>query len=173
MNDKNICGAKTKKGTPCKNAPVEGRERCHLHGGRQPRGPDHHNYKNGLYSKYAGDSLKNVLDEMDDVSTEDLVQPDYEIKLMQALILKSKALEENTGELEELEGISKVVDRLVKAKQRYQAIMIEQDRLIPLNDIRKFFSYMEELLLKRIDEDIAHDILKDIKNFKISDNATN
>ena len=33
MNRPDICGAKTRSGTPCKRGPVPGKTRCKLHGG--------------------------------------------------------------------------------------------------------------------------------------------
>ena len=46
------CGAKKRDGTPCRAAPVAGRNRCRLHGGATPRGgaigPA---FKHGRYSR--------------------------------------------------------------------------------------------------------------------------
>ena len=48
---KKICGAKTRKGTPCLRAPmVNGR--CNLHGGKTPIGAALPQFKTGRYSKY-------------------------------------------------------------------------------------------------------------------------
>jgi len=49
---KSICGAKTRRGTPCKRPPVAGRTRCRLHGGATPFGMAHYNWKHGRRSKY-------------------------------------------------------------------------------------------------------------------------
>jgi hypothetical protein len=46
----NLCGAKTRAGTPCKRAPVRGRNRCNLHGGKTPRGAALPQFKDGQYS---------------------------------------------------------------------------------------------------------------------------
>lgn len=48
---KATCGAKTRSGTPCKLAPITGRNRCALHGGKTLMGPAHPNYQTGRYSK--------------------------------------------------------------------------------------------------------------------------
>lgn len=170
MDNDNICGAKTKKdGSPCQRAPVQGRNRCHLHGGAQKRGGENANYKHGLYSKYAGAQLKEVLSQLEDVGTEELVQPDNEIKLMQALILKCKAMKDGSDDLDELDTISKVIDRLVKAKQRSQAIMLEQNRLIPATDVKIFITYTKNVLMQRIEDSEARQIIEQLENFKISD----
>ena len=52
------CGAKTRKGTPCKNPCVRGRNRCRMHGGKTPRGWASPHYKHGFYSK---DSIARIL----------------------------------------------------------------------------------------------------------------
>lgn len=171
MSEKNICGAKTRDGTPCKRKPSKGRERCYMHGGAQPRGAENPNFKHGLYSKYAGESLKEVLADLEDVSPEELVKPDNEIKLMQALIIKAKALENDLSDLRDLDTISKIIDRLITAKQRSQAIMLEQNRLIPAGDIQLFLNWMEELLINEFGESDALDVMNRLRNFRISDHA--
>jgi hypothetical protein len=47
------CGAKSRKGTPCKQPVVPGRSRCHYHGGRSLRGKESATYKHGYYTKEA------------------------------------------------------------------------------------------------------------------------
>jgi hypothetical protein len=50
------CGAKTRKGTPCKSPAVYGRKRCRLHGGADGSGAPKGNLnalKNGLYTAEA------------------------------------------------------------------------------------------------------------------------
>lgn len=46
-----LCGAKTRNGTPCKCYAEPGRERCRLHGGLTPRGPDSVHWKHGNGAK--------------------------------------------------------------------------------------------------------------------------
>lgn len=53
-----ICGAKTRKGTPCQRPPVPGRTRCKLHGGATLRGEESGTFKHGRYSKYMPQRLK-------------------------------------------------------------------------------------------------------------------
>lgn len=47
------CGAKTRKGRPCRQPVVPGRSRCHYHGGRSLRGMASATYKHGYYTKDA------------------------------------------------------------------------------------------------------------------------
>jgi len=170
-NDHNICGAKTKgTGKPCQRAPAKDSNRCKLHGGASLKGTDSARYKHGLYSKYAGSQLKDVLAQLEDVDSEELIRPDAEIKLMQALLMKCNSLEDGLSDLSDLDTISKIIERLIHAKQRSQAIMLEQERLIPATDIQLFLNWMEELLVNRIGESEAMPVMNQLSNFKISDN---
>jgi hypothetical protein len=50
------CGAKTRKGTPCRCPAVRGRARCRIHGGLSPgapRGDGNGNFKNGYWTSEA------------------------------------------------------------------------------------------------------------------------
>jgi hypothetical protein len=51
------CGAKTRRGKPCRSPAVRGRRRCRMHGGALgsggPKGPRNGNYKHGLYTAEA------------------------------------------------------------------------------------------------------------------------
>jgi hypothetical protein len=53
---KNLCGAKTRKGTSC-TQPAMNSGRCRMHGGASPRGVDHPSFKHGRYSKSMPDQL--------------------------------------------------------------------------------------------------------------------
>jgi len=70
--------------------------------------------------------------------------------------------------LNDLDTISKIIDRLITAKQRSQAIMIEQDRLIPATDIQLFLNWMESLLIQQIGQSQTTPIMNQLSNFKIS-----
>lgn len=45
-----LCGAQTRRGTPCRRRRAPGRPRCNLHGGKSLRGIAHPRFKHGLYS---------------------------------------------------------------------------------------------------------------------------
>jgi hypothetical protein len=47
---KTTCGAKTRSGGLCKNAPIGDTGRCRMHGGKSLSGIAHPNYKHGPYS---------------------------------------------------------------------------------------------------------------------------
>ena len=163
------CGAKTRGGGTCKSPAMEN-ARCRMHGGKSKKGIESGTYKHGLYSKYAGESLKDVLSELDGISSDELIQPEQEIRLMSALIMKCKGIENGADDLKDLDTISKILERLIHAKQRSQAIMIEQQRLVPASDIERFLDYVETLLVDRIGETDGYAIIEEFKNFKLSQN---
>jgi hypothetical protein len=50
-NDRPRCGARTRTGGTCPTAPVRGRTRCRMHGGKSLMGSDHPNFTTGLRSR--------------------------------------------------------------------------------------------------------------------------
>jgi hypothetical protein len=61
-----VCGAKTRNGGTCRNPPVEGRNRCRMHGGRtHAGGPGHHAAtRGGYYSKLLPQGLRKTYDKV-------------------------------------------------------------------------------------------------------------
>lgn len=55
---KNLCGAKTRKGTPCTQIAMSN-GRCRMHKGNAERGINHGRFKHGRYSKSVPDRLVN------------------------------------------------------------------------------------------------------------------
>lgn len=51
------CAATTRSGGYCENYPLEGAERCRMHGGQSPSGPENGNYKHGAFSKHLESDL--------------------------------------------------------------------------------------------------------------------
>jgi hypothetical protein len=51
QKEHNQCGAKTRSGAPCKNAPMSN-GRCRMHGGKSRIGPASGTYRTGRYSKF-------------------------------------------------------------------------------------------------------------------------
>ena len=56
------CGAKTRRGTPCKAPAMRGRTRCRMHGGPSPGAPlgNRHAWKHGRYSREAIERRREV-----------------------------------------------------------------------------------------------------------------
>ncbi len=84
-NEKNelICGAHTKSGKPCMKSPINGRNRCRLHGGATPRGIASPHAKTLRYSK---DTLGKALGERYETAMNDdhLLEMRDEIALLRA-----------------------------------------------------------------------------------------
>jgi len=95
------CNAKL-RGTDkrCRKHAIKGREKCGLHGGKQKRGPEHHRYKDGRFSK---DAPYRIRARMSDLEREDpkLMELREEILLSEARTaeLLSKIDIGETGEL--------------------------------------------------------------------------
>src|SRR5699024_4085742 len=137
--------------------------------GNQPRGVNSPNYKHGIYSRYAGDSLAEVLDELEGKDPEELLNANSELKLLEALIISSDALRKGTGDIDEVDTLSKVVERLVKSRQRATALEIERNRLVPASDIELFLDFVSDTLRKFNGPDKSNEIMQQLKTFKISD----
>ena len=143
--------------------------RCRMHGGSSPKGSDSTAFRHGLYSKYASKSLKEVLDELQGQNSESLMNPENEIRLLQALIISAKALKGDLSEMKDLEILSRIINQLVLSKQRSQQILLEEKRLIPATDVENFFDYLKDLLINRIGRKEASVIITQLENFKLSD----
>lgn len=69
-----VCGAKTRSGKPCQKPPVQDGKRCRLHGGKGLRGADNPNFKTGIYSQWAKNSIREKTDHFLEAEPFDLVQ---------------------------------------------------------------------------------------------------
>src|SRR5690625_7029205 len=70
-NGRELCGAKTRSGTPCKNGAMEN-GRCRMHGGKST-GPPKKNKnarKHGLFAKYLPDETLEIMDSINERSEE-------------------------------------------------------------------------------------------------------
>ncbi len=66
-----ICGAKTRQGGKCQKSPMPN-GRCHLHGGKTPKGVDSVHWKHGRYSSYLPAHLQESIGELEQYSLLDL-----------------------------------------------------------------------------------------------------
>jgi hypothetical protein len=53
INRTEICGARTRKGTPCRRYDLYAGGRCRLHGGLSLSGKEHGRYRHGLFTREA------------------------------------------------------------------------------------------------------------------------
>lgn len=170
-DNKQRCGAKCRDGSRCKSWAMDN-GRCRMHGGKSLKGKDSRTWKSGIYSRYASKSLKDVLDQLQELPSEDLLNADNELKLLQALIIESKALKNGTGDIDELDTLSRVIERLLKAKLKAIELKQQEERLVPAEDVKLFLSFCESLLISRMDETEAYELIEEMQAFRISDHAT-
>ena len=171
-DDKQRCGAKCRDGSPCRNYAMDN-GRCRMHGGKSLKGKNSKTWKSGIYSRYASKSLKDVLDQLQELPSEELLNADNELRLLEALIISSTALKNGTGDIDELDTLSRVIERLLKAKLKAIELKQQEERLIPASDVKIFLSFVENLLINRIDEAEAYELLDEMQTFQISEHATN
>lgn len=87
----NRCGAKTRKGTPCKNGAMPN-GRCRLHGGKSTGPPkkNQNSKKHGFYSKYLPEDAQEIINDMQGQSASDLIYSQIEIQF--AAIIRAQKI---------------------------------------------------------------------------------
>lgn len=68
------CGAECRGGGYCENYPVQGRDRCRMHGGTQPVGMDSPNAVHALRSDYLNEEDQAIYDDVRQHDNADLIQ---------------------------------------------------------------------------------------------------
>jgi len=119
------CNAQTKDGGYCANPPVNGAERCRMHGGTQPTGMDSPNAIHGLRSPYLSEEDEEIYDEVREHSNVELLQEELwmvKTKLLRAA--RATGANEGVGmaqdlldKIEDGEADEDVVDALAKLLQ--------------------------------------------------------
>jgi hypothetical protein len=94
MNDrfKRICGAQNRQGKPCQVAPMLGKERCRLHGGKTPKGKHTGPMTHGLYSKSMSPAEREV---WNDISLDSL---DDEIRMCRIWLARAGEMDYQTSQ---------------------------------------------------------------------------
>lgn len=137
------CGAECRDGGYCENYPVDGRDRCRMHGGAQPRGMDSPNAVHGLRSDYLTEADRELYDEVRQHDNAALIQEEiWAIKTK--LLRAARAADGDDGQtlahdmLEKIEAgqaDGEVVNALAKLLQTSEQAV---DRAIGrLNDLVK------------------------------------
>ena len=111
-----VCGAKTRKGTPCTQKPVKGMTRCKMHGGTQPVGIASPNFKHGRYSKFTVVGLEQKVEELK--HDPELLSLDLRIAELQALRLHL------TGDVVDLGSMDK------ETRDTLHRYIVEEGKLI-------------------------------------------
>lgn len=175
----NICGAKTRKGTPCQKAPIKDKKRCRLHGGLSIGAKKGNQYarKHGVYSKFISDDEQAWLDDvsLDDVDSELRL---CKVKLMRALELEKKQESQSESDKMELvaqtmqiikdggEGGGEMGDSRQQMTKSFAKTNVGGliDRLV--GRISALTSQRQELLSKSIDLQIKQMNLQDLQNLR-------
>jgi len=101
------CGAETRSGGYCENYPVDGSDRCRMHGGTQPKGMDSPNAVHGLRSDYLSDDDREIYDEVRQHDNADLIQEEiWAIKTK--LLRAAREADGNDG----VEMVSDLIDTI-------------------------------------------------------------
>lgn len=147
-----ICGAKTKKdGSPCKKPAGWGTDhvgigKCKLHGGASP-------VKHGLYSKYTGHRLAEMVDKLS--NDEELLDLRKTIALQQSLILS--ILEKlDSGELEFNQSIAKTLnslaDKLGRNVERRQKVEEGEKYVLEVREVQNIVNQVVMIVKDEIED---------------------
>jgi hypothetical protein len=136
-NKKNyeICGAKTRAGTPCKKPAGWGTNhkgigKCKLHGGATP-------IKHGLYSKYTNHRLGDMIDKLSD--DDELLNLRKTIALQQSLIIDilNKVEDESLTLTPRLsKTLSDIGDKLGKNIERRQKVEEGEKYILQIEEVQ-------------------------------------
>lgn len=123
------CGAECRDGGYCTQYPVEGSDRCRMHGGTQPKGMDSPNAVHGLRSDYLNEEDLEIYDEVRQHDNAELIQE--EIWAIKTKLLRA-AREAGGNEAEPLirdllEDVDRVDEDVIAALA--ETLQISQDAL--------------------------------------------
>jgi hypothetical protein len=161
-NDR-LCGAKTRKGTPCQN-PAMKNGRCRMHGGATPRGTDLPQFRHGRYSKSLPDKLVGRYEEaLTDEERHDLRD---EIALAEAKIY-DLLLGMKRGEFDEARAW-KDVDRWTVRKQRLVVVDArlarERREMVSAEEVMALVAALLDAVKRNVeDQDTRRAIAEDIR----------
>lgn len=158
------CGAKCRDGGYCTQYPVNGSERCKMHGGTQPKGMDSPNAVHGLRSQYLNEEDQEIYEEVQKHDNAELIQEEiWSIKTK--LLRAARAADGDDGQqlakdmlekIEDGEADADVVRALAKLLQTSESAV---DRAIGrLNDLVKTHHKITEGETLNVESDGSHDI---------------
>lgn len=117
-----ICGARKRDGSPCTSSPVQGKNRCRMHGGKAPEGAAHPQFKHGRFVGQKALHRKAVPAHLRDVFDQALADPDL-IVLREQLSIANGFLHElmvakrdNGGTADQWKAVGDILKRYWKAK---------------------------------------------------------
>lgn len=129
---KELCGAKTRRGTLCKKSPIAGRERCKFHGGATPRGPESANWKHGrtaykfhgeLLEKFrAASDIETPTDLLPELAVQRTLFGHYLERFVEGYTIKALDVD---SMMRWLDSIGRTVERIVKIRNETMLTVAE------------------------------------------------
>lgn len=100
----NLCGAKTRAGTPCQKAPINGATRCKFHGGKSTGNQKAHGNTNAakpgsIFSKFLTTEENEMMDALE------LGKVDHLLRLANIRLVRALADEQRLGDKPELDAL--------------------------------------------------------------------
>jgi len=136
-DDKNICGAKTRAGTPCQQKAGWGTDhvgegRCKLHGGKSTGPKDKSKLKknknaekHGLFTKYIPDETMELMDDIENLNTLDILWNN--IKIQYAAIIRSQHIMYVKNKEELTKERKKAKYKTIKTDEGIERIATEEE----------------------------------------------
>jgi len=141
-----ICGAKTRKGSPCPNPVVTGRKRCRMHGGTNPGPP----IQSGRYSAVLRQSLRdkyqhflgdaNLRDLSCEIAVERALFAEYLSRFQDGVNLTANDI---SRLMDWASGIARTVERVVRMENQ-SALTGREVQLLEVTIIRLLAEFLDE-----------------------------
>lgn len=167
-----ICGAKKSSGGLCKGKPMEN-GRCLVHGGKVPKGVQHHATQTGKYSKYIPENLQNRHEEF--LKSKDIMTLSDEIAVIESRIaqLLERANDSQAGLY--IDELVRRFNRLdtVRGTDGEQAAWINLEQLVQKaeNDMYLWDEMAKQMDLKRKMVDTERRKMSDLNQYITVDRA--
>jgi hypothetical protein len=133
-----LCGAKTRSGSPCRRAPLKGKTRCKLHGGATPS-TNQNARKHGIYSAVLLPEEEELFDE---IAVGDL---DQEIKVARLQLRRAMLAQTQAGGKPELDEFTAHKGKGSRGKSREEHHRVRNY----LDPIQRLLGRVGDLELKR------------------------
>lgn len=165
MQEKKVCGAKTKSGGLCQSKPMDN-GRCRMHSGRNvddtrdnlPGRPPTH----GMYSKYKDLTITEKMDEY--MKDGDFTSLREEVALIRALLngfLKKKEQADGTFTSEDLEIIDKLTTQVRRLNATFVKIEVEKKLALSPEEIMRVLKMVVDIIRKHVIDDLIYQNIKD------------
>lgn len=162
MNER--CEAKKRNGELCQKFPIQGRTKCRLHGGSTPRGVASVHFKHGKYCSRLPPRLKQLYEETGRPYEAQTLSCQSELRLIDTLLSDLTGSLGDSGDNTEMWakilGVVENRRKLVETESKRQATnhegMSKADITVFLEELMRV---LKEVLFRRVEKDIAQDVL--------------